>query len=122
MPVTQATTEMIDKDGGMWYEYEEASDEMIYEKHSWPQAEAMIGFMNAYQVSGDERWLLQSLQSWNFIKQKIINKKNGEWFWGVTKDGGIMNKEKAGFWKCPYHNSRACIEIKHRLQKIYPSK
>ena len=118
LPVTAATIEMIDKDGGMWYEYEEATNEMIYEKHSWPQAEAMIGFLNAYQVSGEERWLLQSLQSWNFIKQNIIDKENGEWFWGITKDNNLMDKEKAGFWKCPYHNGRACLEIIYRVNGL----
>ncbi|MEJ7737180.1 MAG: AGE family epimerase/isomerase [Chitinophagaceae bacterium] len=118
LPVTEATLEMIDKDGGMWYEYEEATDKMIYEKHSWPQAEAMIGFLNAYQVSGEERWLLQSLQSWNFIKQNIIDKENGEWFWGLTKDDNLMDKEKAGFWKCPYHSGRACLEVIYRIDKL----
>ncbi len=118
LPVSEATKEGLDNDGGLWYEYEESSNEMIYEKHSWPQAEAMIGFLNAYQLSGDENWLSKSLRSWNFIKKNIIDAKNGEWFWGITKDAEIMNKEKAGFWKCPYHNSRACLEIICRVEKV----
>ncbi len=122
LPVTNATISMIDKDGGMWYEYDAASNEMIYEKHSWPQAEAMIGFLNAYQISGDAGWLFHSLQSWNFIKQKIINRNNGEWYWGVTKDNNIMEKEKAGFWKCPYHSGRACLEVIDRVEDLLSKK
>ena len=118
LPITAATNEGMDKDGGLWYEYEAASDEMIYEKHSWPQAEAMIGFLNAYELSGDERWLQQSLQSWNFIKENIIDKENGEWFWGIKKDGSRMNKEKGGFWKCPYHSGRACLEVIRRVDQL----
>ena len=122
LPVTEATISMIDKDGGMWYEFEAASNEMIYEKHSWPQAEAMIGFLNAYQVSGEARWLSLSLKSWHFIKQTIINKDNGEWYWGVTKNNNIMEKEKAGFWKCPYHSGRACLEIIDRVEELLSKK
>jgi len=122
LPVTEATISMIDKDGGMWYEFEAASNEMIYEKHSWPQAEAMIGFLNAYQVSGEARWLSLSLKSWHFIKQTIINKDNGEWYWGVTKNNNIMEKEKAGFWKCPYHSGRACLEIIDRVEALLSKK
>ena len=118
LPISQATNEGMDKDGGLWYEYEVADNEMIYEKHSWPQAEAMIGFLNTYQVSGDESWLLQSLQSWNFIKENIIDKEKGEWYWGVTKDDKKMSKEKGGFWKCPYHSGRACLEIMYRVDKL----
>jgi mannobiose 2-epimerase len=105
----------LDADGGLWYEYEPANDTLIKEKHSWPQAEAMVGFYNAAQLTGDKKYLALSLQSWHFIQQCIRDTKKGEWFWGITADGTVMPKEKAGFWKCPYHNSRACLEIIKRI-------
>jgi cellobiose epimerase len=113
--IAGAAMEGLDEDGGLWYEYDYAKDELIKEKHSWPQAEAMIGFMNAYQLTGEEKYLHHSFNAWNFIKQYIKDCTNGEWFWGVNADYSIMQKEKAGFWKCPYHNARACIELMKRI-------
>jgi mannobiose 2-epimerase len=37
--------EGLASDGGLWYEYEKKSKHFIKEKHWWPQAEAMIGFL-----------------------------------------------------------------------------
>ena len=113
-----AAAEGLDKDGGLWYEYEPATKHLIKEKHSWPQAEAMVGFFNAWQVTDDKTYLEYSIKSWDFIRQHIRDQQKGEWFWGVYEDYGIMQKDKAGFWKCPYHSSRACLEIIRRLEQV----
>ncbi len=113
--LADAAAEGLDQDGGLWYEYDAANDRLVREKHSWPQAEAMIGFMNAYQLTGNEKYLQQSLSAWEFVKHNLKDNHNGEWFWGVNADCSIMQKEKAGFWKCPYHNSRACMEMMKRI-------
>ncbi len=118
--IADAAGKGIDTDGGLWYEYEPGNGRLIYEKHSWPQAEAMLGFFNAYQLTQEEKYLEQSLAGWEFVKQRIRDPKNGEWFWGVQKDYTIMNKEKAGFWKCPYHSSRACMELIARIKNDKP--
>lgn len=107
--------EGLDADGGLWYEYEPSSNTLIREKHSWPQAEAMIGLFNALQLTGRETYLHASLSNWEFVKQHIRHQQEGEWYWGVQADYTPMQKEKAGFWKCPYHNSRACIELSNRV-------
>jgi mannobiose 2-epimerase len=112
-----ACMEGIDQDGGLWYEKEPSKDHIVKEKHWWVQAEAMVGFFNAWQISGQQQFLKTSYQSWNFVKQAILDKKNGEWFWGVKEDGSVMeNEDKGGLWKCPYHNSRACIEVIKRIE------
>lgn len=114
--IADAAAEGLDNDGGLWYEYDQSNKKLLKEKHWWPQAEAMIGFFNAYQITNDEKYLQHSLDSWQFIKQYIKDNKNGEWFWGVKEDYSIMqNEDKVGIWKCPYHNSRACLEIIKRI-------
>jgi len=106
----------LDTDGGLWYEYEPEADHLVKEKHWWVQAEAMVGFFNAWQISNDEKYLNIALENWGFIKDKILDKQNGEWFWGINKNGHVIqNEDKAGLWKCPYHNSRACLEIIRRI-------
>jgi mannobiose 2-epimerase len=109
----------LDNDGGLWYEYEPAADHLIKEKHWWVQAEAMVGFFNAWQISGDEKYLDAAIKNWDFIKNKILDKKNGEWVWGIDQSGEVMpGEDKVGIWKCPYHNSRACLEVGTRISKI----
>ena len=114
--MAKAAAEGLDIDGGLWYEYDPDHHHLIKQKHSWPQAEAMIGFFNAWQNTGDESFLNQSLKSWEFVKKFMRDKKCGEWYWGVNEDYSVMRQEdKVGIWKCPYHNTRACIEIINRI-------
>lgn len=114
--ITDAAIEGLDADGGLWYEYEPSHQTLIKEKHWWPQAEAMVGFYNAYQLTDNRKYLNHSLNSWKFIKQYLVDTSYGEWCWGVKADHSIMlNEDKAGLWKCPYHNARACLEIIRRI-------
>ncbi|MHB8209019.1 AGE family epimerase/isomerase [Mucilaginibacter sp.] len=114
--ITEAAIAGLDDDGGLWYEYEPADDHLIKQKHWWVQAEALVGFYNTWQITGDEKYLTIVEKNWQYIKAKILDKKNGEWLWGRDENGEIMKSEdKAGIWKCPYHNSRACIEIIKRI-------
>lgn len=102
----------LDRDGGLCYEYFPSSDRWDREKHWWPQAEAIVGYYNAWQVSGRDVFLETAFNSWNFIRKYLVDVAVGEWHWSVDAHG-IPNHagEKAGFWKCPYHNSRACLEL-----------
>lgn len=107
--------EGLDKDGGLMNEYDYERGEMDTDKHWWQQAEAMVGFLNAYHISKDEKYLGVIPSIWNFITRYMIDHKNGEWFWKTDRKGTVYSgMEKAGFWKCPYHNSRALMEILER--------
>lgn len=84
--------------------------------HWWPQAEAMVGFHEAYHITGDQQYLNRLETLWYFIKNNIVDRENGEWHWRLTEDNTIVRSEdKAGPWKCPYHNGRACMELMKRL-------
>ncbi|NBW34865.1 MAG: N-acyl-D-glucosamine 2-epimerase [Cytophagia bacterium] len=84
--------------------------------HWWPQAEAMVGFHEAYHITGDHQYLNRLETLWHFIKSNIVDRENGEWHWRLTEDNTIVRSEdKAGPWKCPYHNGRACMELMKRL-------
>ena len=115
--MAEACLEGLDDDGSLWYEKDPLANHIVKEKHWWVQAEAMVGFYNAWQVSGRADFLLASHRNWEFVKQHILDIAHGEWFWGVYKDGTLMTQEdKVGLWKCPYHNSRACIELIKRIK------
>lgn len=108
----------VDRDGGVFYEAETAGI-LNADKHWWPQAEAVVGFLNAYELSHDEKYLNAAVKTWHFIEKHIIDKKNGEWFWRVSKDRKpYLDAPKVSEWKSPYHNCRACLEILRRTEKI----
>jgi mannobiose 2-epimerase len=105
----------LDTDGGLLYE---AGPTGIIDsdKHWWPQAEAIVGFLNAHELSGRQYFRDAAERSWAFIEEHIIDREHGEWFWLVSKDGvPAAERDKVGPWKCPYHNSRACFETMERL-------
>ncbi|MEO6993527.1 MAG: AGE family epimerase/isomerase, partial [Lacunisphaera sp.] len=110
--------EGIDADGGV---YNEGGPTGLTNtnKEWWPQAEAVIGFLNAYQISGEERFFRAALHAWDFIEQRLIDRQHGEWLRGVTREGGPLDGElKVSFWKCPYHNGRTGLESVRRLRAI----
>jgi cellobiose epimerase len=107
--------EGMDEDGGLFNEADTGGRLHDDGKDWWPQAEAVVGFYNAFQLSGELRYLHAAIQAWDFIERFIIDRKHGEWFWGVTRQGEpLPGIAKISAWKCPYHNSRACMELLER--------
>ncbi len=118
LQITSAAAEGLSANNGLEYEYEPGSGHHNRQKHSWVQAEAMIGFFNAWQISNKEQYLQQSINAWQYVKESILDQQYGEWYWGRNEDGSVMQgQDKVGIWKCPYHNSRACIEIIRRSSR-----
>lgn len=112
--LTDAALRGLDIDGGLMYEGN-ASRVTNSEKHWWPQAEALVGLLNAYQISSRVKYLEMAEKNWDFIQRYLVDPK-GEWHWKVNKDGYQDYKEdKAGPWKAPYHNGRAMLELMERL-------
>jgi len=96
--------------------YEKVNGHLDTDKHWWPQAEAMVGLTDTWRLTGDQSYLDKMALVWGFIRQHIIDTKKGEWLWRTNREGQDVYKDvKAGFWKCPYHNSRALIEVLTRL-------
>lgn len=107
---------MDHRDGGLWYEFEPDTHHFILEKHWWPQAEAMVGWWDCYRLSPEETFRKASVGAWKFIRQHMLDPVFGEWHWGVDSLGKpMLGQTKAGLWKCPYHNGRACLEMLARL-------
>ena len=104
-----------DKDGSIFYEYE--NEHLDTDKHWWAQAEAIVGLTDAWEITGDHVYLEAMKKVWSFIKENIIDYENGEWFGRVDKNGiPYESEDKVGFWKCPYHNTRAMIEMLRRIR------
>jgi mannobiose 2-epimerase len=113
--MAKAAVDGLADNGALNYEYEPETKHLNDSKQWWPEAEAMVGFYNAYQLSGKVHFLDKSEKVWNFIKQYLIDHKNGEWFGAVDAANKVIADDKINFWKGPYHNSRSCMEMWRRL-------
>ncbi len=119
---------------GMLYEADLQTGSLNSERQWWVQAETVVGCLNAWQLfqsasetesphAGLERQpfdartaLATALDCWRFIREHIVDRAGGEWFWALRSDGAPdRENDKAGFWKCPYHNGRMCMEVIERL-------
>ncbi len=105
-----------DEDGGIYYEGENGKI-LDDDKHWWPQAEASVGYFNAWQLSNDTRFLDASLKSWELINSKFVDHEHGEWYAIINKAGVPYPYAKVDEWKCPYHNGRFCLELIARIDR-----
>lgn len=83
----------------------------------WVQAEAVVGFYNAWQKAPEKTHYLEAAETiWNFIKEFVVDKQEGgEWYWRTDRFGKPdLEKPIVEPWKCPYHNGRMCMEMMKR--------
>ena len=107
----------IDENGAMMYEKE--GDHLNANLEWWTQAETVVGFLNAWQLGGDRKFLDAAVRTWEWIKTSMIDRKYGEWRRSVTPDGvPLLNLVKADLWRCPYHNSRMGFEVMTRFPDL----
>lgn len=115
--IAAAAGEGFTPEGGMIYEKNGADGHVDADRHWWVQAETVVGYFNLWDHFGSQEGLENALSCWDFIKASLIDRENGEWHWSLRADGTVnRDDDKAGFWKCPYHNGRMCMEIIERLQ------
>lgn len=114
--IARAADEGLNEDGSLIYETIIDRHHTDRDLHWWVQAENIVGHLNLYQHFGDEEALHTALHCWEFIKNHLIDYANGEWHWSIRADGSVnLDDDKAGFWKCPYHNGRMCLETIERF-------
>jgi cellobiose epimerase len=113
--MAHAAAEGLQHDHGMIYEFDPPTAHTNHNRDWWVQAEAMVGFMNAYTLSGQPHFLQKAKNSWAFINNHLIDSQYGEWYTSVTPSHQPTNTNKITLWKCPYHNARACMEMIARL-------
>jgi mannobiose 2-epimerase len=116
--ILKASLEGMQPDNSLIYE-KKLNGHTDTQRHWWPQAEAVVGLINGFELTGNQNWLKMADGCFDFILEKLVDKQNGEWHWGVYSDGSINNTDdKAGFWKCPYHNGRMSLEVMRRAEII----
>ena len=116
--IATAALEGLADDGSLIYERDDVVKHIDRDRHWWVQAEAVVGFINAWELSGDRSWLDRAVRAFDYIKTHLVDHVNGEWYWSIRANGVVNTyDDKAGFWKCPYHNTRMCLEIMARSRQ-----
>ena len=109
--VAKASEKGLRPDGSMIHEANLDTGHVDDDLHWWVQAENVVGWYNIWQHFGDQSALDKAQRCWDYIKRNLIDYERGEWYWSRYPDGTLNQRDdKAGFWKCPYHNSRMCLE------------
>ena len=115
--IAEASAKGLKPDGAMIHEANLDTGHIDEDLHWWVQTENVVGSLNIYQHFGDEKALQRAVACWEYIKRNLIDYEHGEWFWSRYKDGTRnLEDDHAGFWKCPYHNSRMCLEAIERFR------
>ncbi len=113
--IAQASNDGLQADGSMVYERFKDTGHTDMQRQWWVMCETVIGNVDLYQHFGDGEALGRALRCWDYVKENLIDRDHGEWIWAVRPDGMPDHEgDKAGFWKCPYHNSRMCLELIER--------
>ena len=78
----------------------------------WVQAETVVGNLWLWKYHGETLSADKALRCWDYIREHLLDEKDGEWWWAVLPDGSLDKAQpKVGFWKCPYHNTRMCLQV-----------
>ena len=111
--------EGVDHEHGGVYAERHDDGRLDDDKHWWMQAEAVVGFLNAFELTGEGSFLDAAERAWGFVERFLIDREHGEWRWRVRRDGRpIPGLAKVEPWKCPYHNSRAALETIARTARL----
>jgi mannobiose 2-epimerase len=104
------------KSSSLFYEYDKKTGKIDFDNHWWCQEGAVIGLVNTWQITGNQQYLKKAVEIWDYITKFIINVEYGEWNAVIDIFNHVVTTgDRVGFWKGPYHNTRACIEVINRL-------
>jgi len=120
--IAAASRDGLDASGAMIHEKNTRTGSADGDFHWWVQCENIIGNFDLYQYFGDREALKRATDCWEWVKLHLIDRAEGEWHWSVRADGTLnTDDDKAGFWKCPYHNTRLCTELMERIDAMAQS-
>jgi cellobiose epimerase len=120
--MAETVEEAIQPDGSIVYEKDNKTGHVATNRSWWAQVEAIVGYLNAFELSGKEKFLDYSVNCWNYTRDHMVDNVNGGWYPSVSEKGIVGKSDKAGFWIGPYHNGRMCLEVIERVSSQLSSK
>ena len=116
LKVADAAAEGLQSDGSLLTELDRSTGHLVKIRSWWEQAETVVGYINAFEITHDVTYLDKAINAWSYIKKNFVDYKNGGWFSLVDEIGIPTGRDKANYWTCPYHNGRMCMEVIERIK------
>jgi len=116
LKVADAAAEGLQPDGSLLTELDRSTGHKVTIRSWWEQAETIVGYLNAFEITHSQLYLDKAMNGWNYTKKYFIDYKNGGWFSLVDESGVPTGRDKANYWTCPYHNGRMCMEVIERIK------
>jgi len=87
-------------------------------KFWWPQNEAIIATLLAYQLTGDKKYAdwFEKIHAWTFAH--FPDPECGEWYGWLHRDGSISSTAKGNLWKGPFHVPRMYWKVWMILEEL----
>ena len=79
-------------------------------KFWWPQTEAIIATLYAYEATGDAKYLDMHKQISDWTYAHFPDKEKGEWYGYLHRDGSVAQPAKGNIFKGPFHIPRMMIK------------
>lgn len=92
---------------------------LVYDKEWWQNSEVLVGYLDAYKLFGDSKYLDAFLGTWGFCNKYFINHEVGEWRQLLDARGNVLVGSIGNPWKAIYHSGRSMLECKRRLEEVY---
>jgi mannobiose 2-epimerase len=104
--------------GGLFTEGHRQHGATEMNKEFWQQAEALVGFLDAFELTGDERYWQAFCNIHDFVFKRMIHWEQGEWFPLLARDGTVLWDYMGHNWKICYHTIRSMCEVIVRLRRL----
>ena len=104
--------------GGVFRDGPHTGAPLVRDKEWWQNCESLVGFLDSYDQTGDQRYLDAFIKNWEFDTTYMINHEVGEWRQLLKADGTPIIAQVGNPWKCMYHTGRAMLECLLRLEKM----
>ncbi len=79
-------------------------------KFWWPQTEAIIATLYAYEATGDEKYIEMHRQISEWTYAHFPDAEYGEWYGYLHRDGTVAQPAKGNIFKGPFHIPRMMIK------------
>ncbi|MDR0488245.1 MAG: AGE family epimerase/isomerase [Propionibacteriaceae bacterium] len=107
--------------GGIYREGPPLGPATDQDKEFWQNAEGLIGFLHAYELTSKPQYASAYSQTWRFVKEHMIHPDLHEWCIRTTRTGEPVDSSLGNEWTGGYHTVRAAIECTQRLKNLIGS-
>lgn len=104
--------------GGLYVEGRRSGAIVDPDKEFWQQAEALVGFLDAYLLTKDTRYLDAFRKVYDFVFEKMVHPELGEWYCLCGREGGVKRSWLGSHWKICYHTLRSVTLVAKKLRQV----